>query len=134
MDNTNSHICCPCPVYPCETWIYRHVGYFTGIQYIYIYRYIYIYIDIYIYRYIYIIYRDLNTMYGYRICVYIYIYIYIHTCSHMCPRIVLAVGLCSPIYSYLLHTTTKKLRKPKHQPPLHVTSSTRNKCLNNSIV
>ena len=113
VDNTNSHICCPCPVYPCETWIYRHVGYFTGIEYIYN------------------IYRDLN-MYGYRMCVYIYTYI--HTCSHMCPRIVLAVGLCSPIYSYLLHTTTKKLRKPKHQPPLHVTSSTRNKCLNNSIV
>ena len=86
-----------------------------------------------IYIYIYNIYRDLN-MYGYRMCVYIYIHTYIHTCSHMCPRIVLAVGLCSPIYSYLLHTTTKKVRKPKHQPPLHVTSSTRNKCLNNSIV
>ena len=41
---------------------------------------IYIYIDIYID--IYIIYRDLNTMYGYRICVYIYTYIYIHV--HIC--------------------------------------------------
>ena len=57
VDNTNSHICCPCPVYPCETWIYRHVGYFTGIQCIYI------------------IYRDLNTLYGYRICIYIYVHI-----------------------------------------------------------